>query len=140
MIAKAELTGTIGRILPVVDNSEETMLGKLTSEDGIGWRDAGAGGKFIHRPAVVEFAADGREIAPPGRPQAPRSPPPPGSDTPHARGGVVADLILTSNTLVFPRQRFPRRMTFSEERPPEAHVCYITWAKCMGFIPWPVKG
>jgi hypothetical protein len=31
VIAKAELTGTIGRILPVVDNGEETMLGKLTS-------------------------------------------------------------------------------------------------------------
>jgi ParB-like chromosome segregation protein Spo0J len=38
MIAKAELTGTIGSILPVVENGEETMLGKLTSEEGIGWR------------------------------------------------------------------------------------------------------
>jgi len=37
MIAKAEMTGTIGRILPMVENSEETLLGKLTSEDGIGW-------------------------------------------------------------------------------------------------------
>jgi ParB-like nuclease domain len=38
MIAKAEMTGTIGRILPMVENGEETMLGKLTSDDGIGWR------------------------------------------------------------------------------------------------------
>jgi hypothetical protein len=37
MLAKAEMTGTLGRILPRVDNSEETLLGKLTSENGIGW-------------------------------------------------------------------------------------------------------
>jgi hypothetical protein len=37
MIAKAEMTGTIGRILPVLENSEEILLGKLTSDDGIGW-------------------------------------------------------------------------------------------------------
>jgi hypothetical protein len=34
MIAKAELTGTIGRILPTLDNSEEILLGKLTSAGG----------------------------------------------------------------------------------------------------------
>jgi hypothetical protein len=38
MIAKAEMTGQVGRILPMVENGEETMLGKLTSEEGIGWR------------------------------------------------------------------------------------------------------
>jgi hypothetical protein len=38
MIAKAELTGTIDIILPMVENGEETLLGKLASEDGIGWR------------------------------------------------------------------------------------------------------
>jgi hypothetical protein len=37
MIAKAEMTGTIGRILPTLDNSEEILIGKLTSEEGIGW-------------------------------------------------------------------------------------------------------
>jgi hypothetical protein len=38
IIAKAELTGTIDRILPVLDNSEEILLGNLTNEEEIGWQ------------------------------------------------------------------------------------------------------
>jgi hypothetical protein len=55
LIAKAELTGTIGRILPMVDNGEETMIGNLTTEDGIGWRSlckAYAGGRRVLRYAL----------------------------------------------------------------------------------------
>jgi hypothetical protein len=37
MLAKAELTGNLGRILPTSERSEETLLGNLTSEEGIGW-------------------------------------------------------------------------------------------------------
>jgi hypothetical protein len=36
-LAKAEMTGTIGRILPTLDHFEEILLGKLTREEGIGW-------------------------------------------------------------------------------------------------------
>jgi hypothetical protein len=38
IIAKAELTGGIGRILPISEHSEECLVGRLTSEDGIGWQ------------------------------------------------------------------------------------------------------
>jgi hypothetical protein len=31
------MTGTIGKILRTLDHSEEILLGKLTSEEGIGW-------------------------------------------------------------------------------------------------------
>jgi hypothetical protein len=51
MMAKAELTGTIGKILPMVENSEETMLGNLTSEKGIGWP--------VRRPVVFWKAHHG---------------------------------------------------------------------------------
>jgi hypothetical protein len=50
MIAKAELTGTIGKILPMVENGEETMLGKLTSADGY---------VSLHHVAIVAW--QGRE-------------------------------------------------------------------------------
>jgi hypothetical protein len=53
MIAKAERTGTLGRILPGVDNSEKTLLGKLTSEEGIGWRSL--------RPWVSRWSRTWRE-------------------------------------------------------------------------------
>jgi hypothetical protein len=44
MIAKAELTGSLGKILPTSPHGEVIMLGNLTSEDGIGWRALGRSG------------------------------------------------------------------------------------------------
>jgi hypothetical protein len=38
MIAKAGMTGTLGKIFPTLDNSEETLLGNFTSAEDIGWR------------------------------------------------------------------------------------------------------
>jgi hypothetical protein len=38
IIAKAELTGGLGRILPTSPHGEEILLGNITSEEGIGWR------------------------------------------------------------------------------------------------------
>ena len=37
IIAKAEMTGQVGRILPTSDKAEDSFIGKLTSEEGIGW-------------------------------------------------------------------------------------------------------
>jgi hypothetical protein len=38
LLAKAELTGNLGKILPTSPRGEEIMVGNLTHEDGIGWR------------------------------------------------------------------------------------------------------
>jgi hypothetical protein len=37
MIAKAEMTGSLGKILPTSPHGEDIMLGNLTSEERIGW-------------------------------------------------------------------------------------------------------
>ena len=38
MIAKAGRTGTLGKIFPTLDHSEETLRGNFTSAEDIGWR------------------------------------------------------------------------------------------------------